>query len=216
MTKYEEIVQKLRKDYGWSIFAQPAQGPTEQALANGMPVETIVSLFHQAVLKVFTGSSFYPSYEQASYSLFRGREYVELDTAIVLGLQPPDPPVENIGRATTVTQWLSHLQRGYTRQGYKDTTGAPWTENGKLRKAASVIPPEEWKGYEQIWELAILAGYIPVGLTGFDIAYAQKSPRLSEIRGLDAQKWLENLNFIDSAHGDLTGLPWPPQKPAKK
>lgn len=211
---YDAINERLH-DLGWSPFARPAPEPVATALAGGMTVDEVVSRL-DGVVVALVESHFYPTIRQASYSKFveRGHFWV-LDTAIALGLQHEEP-VPNIGRALTVSEWRSHLEKGYTRQGFRDDNCGPNSEQGKLRREAARVPPAEFSGYEQIWELAVLSGSIPVGLTGFDPAYAQKSPRLSDIRGLDAQKWLENLTHLDIHPGDAEHMPWPPQKPVKK
>lgn len=214
-TQYDEVVRILHEDYEWSPFCSPAPIATEKALETQTPSE-VASALDAYVFRVLESSHFYPSHDQAAYSLFStGKEYWEHGTAIALG-QQVETPVENIGRAVTVDEWLSHMAHGYTRQGYKDTNCAPWTKQGQLRREAVKVVPPAFLGYERIWELAVLSGYFQVGLTGFEIAYATKSPRLSEIRGLDASKWMENLTYIDLHPGDLAGIPWPPQKPVKK
>lgn len=193
MTPYEEINGNLHDVYHWSQFARPANGPVEEALAAGQTSAAITSALHQFVMNAFTQSAFYPTYEQASYSIFveNGHFWV-LNTAVALGLQH-EAPVEKIREARTVAEFIDNLNHGYNRLGYRDDNCGPATEQGKLRRAAAKVPPAEWKGYEEIWELAILSGSIPVGLTGFSTAYAQTSPKLREVRGLDAQQYLDNL-----------------------
>lgn len=209
-----EVEAILHDKHGWSEFAGPAPIATAVALETAPPSDVASALTNW--VKSAQASYIYPSFWQATYSLFcRGREYWEHDTAIALG-QQVEFKAENVGRATTVTEWMDRLNHGYNRQGYKDLNAAPWTKQGQLRRAAAETAPPEFAGYEQIWALAVIAGYIPVGLTGFDPAYMQKVPRLSEIRGLDAQKWVENLTYLDLHPGDLAGIPWPPQRPVKK
>ena len=189
---YAEIVQTLH-DMGWSPFACPAPDPVALAIAGGKSDESIVSMLNTYVENAFSGSSFYPTFEQASYSLFcEGKEMWALTTSLALG-QQVEVPTAKIAPAHTVSQWLANMQHGYTRLGDFDGNCGPDSEQGKLRRAAAKIPPPEWVGHEGIWELAILSGSIQVGLTGFEPAYASKSPTLREIRGLDPQQFLDNL-----------------------
>lgn len=214
---YDEVDRILHEEKGWSEFAHPAPGPVGTALAAGMTVEEAVSRLHGAVTSLME-SRFYPSVWQASYSLFvDGVEFWGLKTSLALGLQV-EAPVRNIGPARTVKEWLHHMDLGYNRLGDLDENCAPWTEQGQLRRAAAKVPPPEWVGHEGIWELAILSGQIEVGLKGFNVAYANDSPTIREVRGLDAQQYLDNLRGLDAGLGrdEAHPLPWKPAKPLSK
>lgn len=199
---YDEVLRILHTERGWAADAAPEQTYTEQALAAGMPVSEVVSRFDAVVNNAFA-SGIYPTKWQASYSLFRGREYIALDTAIVLGLQPPDPPEDKISEASTVTEWYANLAQGRNRNGYKFGTLAEYS----ARKSRGYDVPEEWQATPEmarLYQLLVWEGYA--------------LPPVSSVRGLDRQQWLDNLRAIDAGMGrdEKHPLPWPALKPASK
>jgi len=194
--QYEEVLRILHTERGWATDAQPEQTYTEQALANGMTVDEVVNRLDATVDAAF-GSGIYPTKWQASYSLWRGREYVALDTAIVLGLQPPDPPVDSIGEATDIDAWYANLAQGRNRHGERNGT----LEEYAARKARGYDVPELWQispETAKLYQLLVWEGYT--------------LPPISSVRGLDRQQWLEKLRAVDAKRPD----PWPTAKPVTK
>lgn len=194
--QYTEVLRILHEERGWAADAQPEQTYTEQALADGMPVSEVVSRFDATVNNAFA-SGFYPTKWQASYSLFRGREYVALDTAIILGLQPPDPPVDTIGEATDVDAWYANLAQGRNRHGEKNGT----LEEYARRKALGYDVPETWQATPEtakLYQLLVWEGYT--------------LPPFSSVRGLDRTQHLDNLRAVDAKRP----VPWPTVKPVTK
>jgi hypothetical protein len=63
------------------------------------------------------------------------------------------------------------------------------------RKANASFVPPEWSqaGCTDHWRLAVIEGYIKTTLDAFSAAYAATTPRLDDVRHLDAQMWLDNL-----------------------
>lgn len=201
MTPYEEVLQILHTERGWAADAQPEQTYTEQALADGMSIDEVVNRFDATVNAAF-GSGFYPTKWQASYSLWRGREFVALDTAIILGLQPPDPPVDKIAEAETLTEWYANLEQGRNRNGERNGTLEAYAE----RKARGYNVPEEWQATPEmakLYQLLVWEGY--------------NLPPVREVRGLDRQQWLDNLRAVEAGMGrDVQHpLPWQAVQPAK-
>lgn len=199
--QYEEVLRILHEERGWAADAAPEQSYTEQALADGMAVSEVVNRCDAVVNNAFA-SGIYPTKWQASYSLFRGREYIALDTAIVLGLQPPDPPVDTIGEAKTVSEWYSNLAQGRNRNGERNGTLEAYAE----RKARGYDVPEEWQATPEmarLYQLLVWEGY--------------QLPRVQSVRGLDRQQWLDNLRAVDAGAGrDVEHpLPWQAVQPAK-
>jgi len=202
---YGEVVQILRDEYFWPVGVSPAPGAVATALATQTPeqVASVLERFCRGWAENNEPPYGYPvSGPQGAYEWYRyrcfsdGKEYAELDSSIALGLQH-ELPEDRIREAKSVSEWIENMEMGRDRLGYKaiDITSEWWA----MRKAKAAQVPLEWSmaGAGLIYQLAVLSGTIQVGLTGFAVAYASTSPRLAEVRGLDAQMWLDNCRADD-------------------
>lgn len=203
---YTPVLNLLRTTYGWPRGVSPAPDPVELALQTMTP---------EAVAETIDGHIWawaennQPPYgypvpgRQGAYEWYRyrafcdGVEYHALNTAIALG-QVVEIEVPHERAARSVSEWLDNMAKGRDRHGYPAIH--PDTEQGQARKAKAEQVPLEWliSGAGLIYQLACLSGMIPSSLTGFAVAYASTSPRLADVRGLDAQMWLENMIADDS------------------
>lgn len=194
---YNTVLTLLREQYNWPAGVSPAPGPVNVALERYKPSE-IASMLEQYCQNVGPAPWGYPgrAIEWARYRLFNdGVEYWDLNTAIALG-QQTEIQVERFRDAVSVSEWLDNLDKGYNRLGFKDD---PSDKEREARAAKAAQVPLEWSmaGAGLIYQLAVLSGTIQTGMTGFHVAYASTSPTLAEVRGLDAQQWLDNLRCDD-------------------
>lgn len=195
---YSTVVTLLRDQYGWPVGVGPAPQPVAVALQRYKPSE-IASMLEQYCQSAGPAPFGYPgsSVEWARYRLFNdGVEYWDLNTGLALG-QVVELPVEKIREALSVSEWLDNLSKNHDRLGFK----AELTDVQREARAAKASQvPLEWSiaGAGLIYQLAVLSGTIQTGLTGFQVAYQSKSPSLQEVRGLDAQQWLDNLRCDDA------------------
>lgn len=210
-----EVTNILHDRYGWvstGDVEQPDEGVVEEALQTLAP-RSIAEALDTAV-RATSEASTAPAgievwgrdgaYLYTRHRIYSGSNHMRAtDTAQALGLQPPDPPVDTIGEARTVSQWWEHQERLRNRLGEPLCDAATFA----ARSATASRPPLEWlgKGMDPlIWQLLVREGFPPVSTTAYI--------------GLSAQQALDNLRAIDGGYGRDAAhpLPWPPVKPASK
>lgn len=222
MTPYEYVLDILRSVYLWTVNEAPHPDPTNTALQSATPEQVAARLdgWVRAKAANMTAPWGYPvqgsegAYLHLRYRTFNGGEMWARKTDVALGGKDDVSP-DTIGEAKTAAQWWDHLQAGRNRLGFKllnfeDPDGAAEWER---RKIAAANVPLEWADAAMIYQLAVLNGDYPVGLTGFHVAYAQKTPRdPASVRGLSADEYLQNMRATDRG---MT-LPWPIRRPSAK
>ena len=215
MGTVDEVTTVLRDLYDWTEFCSPAPEATALALET-MAVDSVAAQLAAFVwAKVEAGVPWNvpdgDEYEWACRQTFTtNQKYWELNTAQALGQQPLDPPVDTIGKAQSPTQWWAAQDMLRNRLGEKLCSQE---EFDRCAKYVANVPIEwmEWNGGALIYQLAVREGYMPVGAAGFDPAYLQTFPKLSDVRGLSATKWMQNLDATDQGKP----WPWPPERPIK-
>jgi hypothetical protein len=198
--KHDEVTEILHgSEYGWSVLEAPAPEPVDADPRSAAEIAAALDsyLFSQA-------ASMVPPYgaQESNVTILRRRlfyatpKYWEYWTSIALG-QQAEPPVDTIGPAASPTEWWEHQERLRNRLGEGLCEAAEFAR----RNAFADVMPIEWRapGMDPvIYQLAVREGYLPVGMQMFDPAYLQSTPRLKDVRGLDAMQWLENLQYADA------------------
>lgn len=231
MGTYQEVVDLLRGEYGWTDLEAPAPAPVELELQNsdadGVAIRLDDWCWSQAEksapppgIEVWGDN---PEYKYIRYSNFcEGVKYWELNTSIALG-QQVEVPVDKQPEARTVSEWWNNQEHNLSRLGYKliDENDPASVDDKNKRWAAAERVPAEWSSETDpdIYRLAVREGLIKVGQTGFHSLYSASTPAsINDVRGLTAQKWLDNLRALDVGYGrdPKYPLPWAPTKPASK
>lgn len=212
----ENVTFILRDVFRWPAGVSPAPKSTEKALEtkSDQEVAEILENFCRNMAMSnpkpwgFTNPDPGGAYTFYRYIYFCERkEFWEHDTSVALGLIT-ELPEDKVPEATTVTGWLNNMAHLRDQWGYKLCDQAEYDR----RLAYSLVPPPEWvdAGAAKIFQLAVLRGSIdPSGTTGFSQIAGPNSPLLNDVRGLDAQQWMENEAAVK--HG--TTRPWEPNYP---
>lgn len=205
MTPYEQTVSILHAK-GWPADCAPAPEATILALETQTPAEVAYVLDAWVNNVVDTTE---PPHGITGWNAFRrwvchrtfavGREFWEYATALALG-QIVEPPVNKGAEAQSASEWFRSQSLGRNRLGYLlvDDTPEGAAEMAR-REAKAKDVPVEWRqaGCSDIWRLAVIEGYIPTTIGALEAAYAAIAVQLRDVRGLDAQQWLENLRADD-------------------
>jgi hypothetical protein len=203
METYDDVLLTLRETYEWPLDVSPAPDPVQVELdKEATPSDIAMTLDNYVVNSAaqFAPPYGYPgtSYEYQRYRLFcTGKEYWDLNTKLALG-QTVEIPVPMLGyNSRSVTEWHDNQAHNVNRKG----DGKLLDDEAALaaRRAHAANVPLEWAqaNKNDIWELAVVEGYIPTGVDGFEAAYAQTSPSLDSVLFLSAQQWLTNLTCDD-------------------
>ena len=200
---YDQVLEILRSTYGWTPDVSPAPDPVNVELAGGASDSDVAMTLDNYVVSTaqqYEAPYGYPgtAYEYQRYRLFcTGKEYWDLNTKLALG-QTVELPVPMLGyNSKSVTEWHDNQAHNVNRKGDGKLLDDPAALDARRAHAANV--PLEWAqaGKNDIWELAVVEGYIPTGVDGFEAAYAQTSPSLDSVLFLSAQQWLTNLTCDD-------------------
>lgn len=210
---YSSVLSLLHSTYGWPADCAPDESAVEEALAAGQTPEQVAAALESALVAGAAQIGTFYGQTEDTKTILRRRLYGQAahfngtDTRVALGLIH-ELPVDTIGAAQSPSQWWEWQDRLRNRLGEKLCDADEFAR--RMRYAAVV--PMEWRGPgvdPLIYQLAVREGYLPVGMERFDPAYLQSVPKLSEVRGLDATQWLQNLQAHDK------GRPWPWRPTAK-
>ena len=211
---YQTVLSILHSpQYGWPLDCAPAPEATAKALETQTPEEVAATL-NDWVDSVVFGSE--PPYGIEGSDAFTrwvihrtfavGREMWEVSTLVALGLAV-DPPLDKIAEAKSVSEWLRNQSLRRSRLGFLLVDYTPEGDAEMIRREAKAKDiPLEWRdaGKGLVWQLAVVEGLIPTTLDALSAAYAATTPRLDEVRGKDAQQWLDGLRARDKGRPD----PW--------
>ena len=200
---YDIVVEALKTKLDWpTTVVAPAPNATQAALDAGQLPEDVARRLDTYCYD--RAAQFQPpyGYPGTAYEYFRyenfsiGREYWELNTQIALG-QTVETWQPLAKAAQSTMEWYELQNRNINRLGDQHLCD-PSEWPSRLEHAAAV--PIEWTraGCGEIWQLCVREGYIPTGLSGFVAAYTQSTPSLDEVRGFDAQMYLDNLRCRDT------------------
>ena len=212
-----EVNEILRVEYGWPVGVSPEPSAVEEALADRSTDQQVADRAENFCRNLavqnpkpwgFTNPDPEGAYTFYRYKWFKERkEFWKLDSRIALGLVA-EPPEDKVPEAQTVMQFLDNLSHLRDQWGYKLCD----QEEYDRRHAVAMLPPMEWvdAGAAKIYQLAVMRGSIDAsGTTGFSKVAGPNSPVLDDVRGLDAQQWMENEAAVK--HGQP--IPWLPIRP---